>query len=60
MTYGDRLKRWAVIRLLPNMQRVTVARFVKRADADGYAIALRRLEPNTQIAVVFDTKLEPE
>lgn len=60
MTYGDRLKRWAVIRLLPNMQRVTVARFVKRSDADGYAQALCRLEPNAQLSVVFDAPEDAE
>ena len=54
MTYGDRLKRWAVVRLLANMQRVTVARFVKESDADGFAQALRRLEPQTKFIVVFD------
>ncbi|MBW4694536.1 MAG: hypothetical protein KME27_22540 [Lyngbya sp. HA4199-MV5] len=54
MTYGDRLKRWAVVRLLANMQRVTVARFVKESDADGFAQALRRLEPHVKFIVVFD------
>lgn len=54
MTYGDRLRRWAVVRLLPNMQRVVVARFVKESDADGYATALRRLQPEAIVIVVFD------
>ncbi|MBW4581315.1 MAG: hypothetical protein KME42_17235 [Tildeniella nuda ZEHNDER 1965/U140] len=54
MTYGDRLKRWAVVRLLATMQRVTVARFVKESDADGFVQALRRLEPHAKLIVVFD------
>ena len=54
MPYGDRLKRWAVVRLLAKMQRVTVARFVKASDADGFAQALRRLEPHAKFIVVFD------
>jgi hypothetical protein len=54
MSYSDRLKRWAVIRLLSNMQRVTIARFVKESDADGYAQVLRRMEPTAKFIVVFD------
>ncbi|MBD2327663.1 hypothetical protein [Alkalinema sp. FACHB-956] len=42
MTYRDRMTRWLVVRLLPNMQRVTIARFAKKSDADGYAKVLRR------------------
>jgi hypothetical protein len=55
MTYSDRLKRWTVVRLLAKMQRVTVARFVKESDADGFAQALRRLEPQAKFIVVFDS-----
>lgn len=54
MTYGDRLKRWAVVRLLAKVQRVTVARFVKESDAAGFAQALHRLEPESRFTVVFD------
>lgn len=56
MPYVDRIRRWAVVRLLPNMQRVTVARFVKESDADGYAVALRRLDPTATVIVVFDAE----
>ncbi|PSB26544.1 hypothetical protein C7B82_19540 [Stenomitos frigidus ULC18] len=56
MTYSDRLKRWAVVRLLAKMRRVTVARFVKESDADGFAHALRRLEPQATFIVVFDPR----
>lgn len=56
MTYGDRLKRWMVVRLLPRMQRVTLGRFVKKSDADGYASALRQLDPTATIIVVFDSE----
>jgi len=54
MTYRDRLNHWAVIRLLPKMQRVVVARFKHRSDADGYAVLLRRLFPDGLFVVVFD------
>ncbi len=58
MTYRERLADWAVIRLLPNFQRVVLARFRSRADADGHAIRLRQLIPNTKIIVLFDPQLE--
>ncbi|KAM3093460.1 hypothetical protein ACKFKG_18770 [Phormidesmis sp. 146-35] len=53
-SYGDRLRRWAVIRLLENMQRITVAHCTSESDADGYAKLFRRLIPNATFIVVFD------
>lgn len=58
MTYRERLAHWAVVRLLPNFQRVVIGRFRSRADADGHAIRLRQLIPNTKIIVLFDPQLE--
>ena len=37
------------------MQRLVVARFHRRGDADGYIQILRRLLPATKHAIVFDT-----
>lgn len=54
MTYAERLNHWAIVRLLPNMQRVVVARFKSRSDADGYVQALQRLIPDAAFLVVFD------
>ena len=54
MTYGDRLRRWHVIRVLPNLKQVVVARFVHESDADGYAQARRRLEPDSTFWVVLE------
>jgi hypothetical protein len=60
MRYRDRLQRWMVVRHLPQMQRATLARFSKESDADGYAQALRRLDPAGEFVVVFDPpELEP-
>ncbi|HEY9711123.1 MAG TPA: hypothetical protein V6D48_23145 [Oculatellaceae cyanobacterium] len=53
-TYRDKLKPWCVIRHLPNVQRLTVARFSRRNDADGYLQALQRLMPTAKHAVIFD------
>lgn len=54
MTYAERLNHWAVVRLLPGMQRVVVARFHHRSDADGYTQTLKRLMPDATFLVVFD------
>lgn len=56
MTYRDRIQRWLVVRLLANMQRVVIARYAKKSDADGYVQALRRLEPRSKFVVIFDTE----
>ncbi|MEG4634796.1 hypothetical protein QUB56_35545 [Microcoleus sp. AR_TQ3_B6] len=34
-TYRDRLQPWCIIRHLPNCQRLTVARFSRRPDAES-------------------------
>jgi hypothetical protein len=52
--YGDRIQRWVVVRLLPKMQRVDVARFYRFSDAEGYAQALRQLCPDDTFEVMFD------
>lgn len=54
MLYRDRLNHWAVVCLLPNMQRAVVQRFRNPSDADGYVKTLRRLVPQKQFIVVFD------
>ena len=43
--YKERLNPWALVRLLPNMQRVIVGQFRNRSDADGHLEILRRLIP---------------
>ena len=58
MTYRERLAHWALMRLLPNFQRVVIGRFRSRADADGHAIRLRQLLPDAKIIVLFDPQLE--
>ena len=53
LTYRDRLKPWCKIRQLPNRQRLTVARFTRRPDAESYLKALRRLMPAVPHTIVF-------
>jgi hypothetical protein len=54
MTYKERLKPWAVARLLPNGQWAIVGRYHSRSDADGHLQLLRQRVPNFQFQVVFD------
>ena len=54
MPYRDRLNGWAVVRLLPNFQRVVVARFRTAASANGYCRSVARLMPDGKFIVVFD------
>ncbi|MBD2200289.1 MULTISPECIES: SPOR domain-containing protein [Calothrix] len=56
--YQERLNPWAITRLLPDMQRVTVARFRTRSDADGHLQRLRQLIPDASFMVVFDYQRE--
>ncbi|WP_017651631.1 hypothetical protein [Fortiea contorta] len=37
------------------MQRIVVARFHRRQDADGYLRILRQLMPNVSHVIVFDS-----
>lgn len=60
MTYYDRLHPWCIIRLLPNMQRIVIARFRKRNDAEDHRIALQHLTPEANYAIVFDPPDDPQ
>ncbi|NEO76817.1 hypothetical protein [Moorena sp. SIO4G3] len=59
MSYSERLHPWVIVRLLPRMQRVVVARFRKRSDAEGHLKALKRLMPNAQFVIIFDVGNNP-
>jgi hypothetical protein len=59
MTCKKRLSPWIIVRLLPNMQRVTVGRFRTRSDADGHLQILQRLIPRAEMVVVFDVEEQP-
>ncbi|NEO61242.1 MAG: hypothetical protein F6J98_12670 [Moorea sp. SIO4G2] len=54
MSYSQRLHPWVVVRLLPEMQRVVVARFRNRSDAEGHLQALKRLMPDGKFIIIFD------
>lgn len=52
--YREWLNCWAIARLLPDMQRLIVARFRSRSDADGHLQFLRHQIPDGEFIVVFD------
>ncbi len=59
MSYRHRLHVWAVVRLLPGMQRAIVARYKSESDALGHANTLRRLQPDAQYRIIFDLPPDP-
>jgi hypothetical protein len=51
---------WAIVRLLPNAQRYTVAKFFNRQDASDHLRVLNRFIPVAEFEIVFETpKSEP-
>jgi hypothetical protein len=54
MPYKQRLNPWVLVRLLPNMQRMTVGQYRTRSDADGHLDILRRLMPKAKFVVMFN------
>jgi hypothetical protein len=56
MTYFDSLYPWCIIRVLPNLQSVVVARFRRRSDAEAHMQIIQRLIPSVSYKIVFDQK----
>lgn len=48
---------WCIIRQLPNIQQLVVARFRGRNDADAYRLILRQLLPRVDHVIIFDFNL---
>jgi hypothetical protein len=60
MTYLERLNPWCIVKLLPNMQRLVVARCRRRNDAKEHLQVLRRLLPSARFAIAFAPALEQQ
>lgn len=45
---------WAIVRLLPDLRRYTVARFYNRTDAQDHLRLLHRFIPAAEFEVIFD------
>ncbi|MBD0336737.1 MAG: hypothetical protein ICV62_14710 [Cyanobacteria bacterium Co-bin13] len=52
--YREALSPWCIVRLLPQMQRITIARFRRRNDADAHMRVLRRLIPQGTYVILFN------
>lgn len=52
--YYAKLHPWLIIRYLPKMQRLVVARFRQRPEVEAHLNALRRLIPEGSYQIVFD------
>ena len=50
----DYSRPWAIIRLLPDARRYTVARFYNRQDAEDHRRFLNRFMPAAELEVLFD------
>ena len=59
MTYRTLLYPWCIVRLLPQLQRATVARFRSRSQAENHLKVLRRLMPAGAFVIVFDPPAPP-
>jgi hypothetical protein len=60
-TNKDFYRPWAIVRLLPNAQRYTVAKFFNRRDAHDHLRVLNRFMPAAEFEVVFETpESEPD
>ncbi|MEA5578937.1 hypothetical protein [Anabaena sp. UHCC 0451] len=56
ISYKNRLNGWAIARVVADQQRVIVARFRKRSDADGYIQHLRQIVPDSSFEMFFDSQ----
>ena len=54
MTDKTQLSVWCIIRPQPNMQRIVVARFRRRTDAEAHLQILRQLLPTAPHTIIFD------
>jgi hypothetical protein len=54
MSYAELLHPWCIVRHLPNLQRLTVARFRRRNDALAHMQVLQRLVPGISCSVIFE------
>jgi hypothetical protein len=50
----DHSRPWAIVRLLPDARRYTVARFHNRQDAEDHRRFLNRFMPASEFEVIFD------
>lgn len=60
MTHFEKLHPWCIIRPLPNLQRLVVARCRRRSDAEAHLQIISRLIPTITHTIVFDPMPDPK
>ncbi|HEY9299207.1 MAG TPA: hypothetical protein VIQ31_23185 [Phormidium sp.] len=58
MTYYSKLHPWCIVRSLPNMRSLIIARFRRRSDAEAQLQILKANTPNVLYSIIFDTSPE--
>ena len=56
----DYSRPWAIVRLLPDLRRYTVARFHNRSDAQDHLRFLNRSIPAAKFELIFDIPTDLE
>ena len=59
MTYFNQLHPWCIIRPLPSLQSLVVARFRRRSDAQAHLQILQRMVAGATYEIIFDVTPEP-
>jgi len=54
VNYQQQLHPWCIVRLLPNMQRLIVARCRRRSDAEAHLRLLRQQIAIADFTIIFD------
>ena len=49
---------WVIYRLLPNLQRLPVAQFLSRNDAESSLRLIRQMLPDAQLILAFEVSLD--
>jgi len=61
MSYYERLHPWCILRFLPNMKWLVLARFRRRNDAEAHLRTLCYLDATIEYEIAFDPGLaQPE
>lgn len=63
MLYQDRLKKWAIVRLMPDAEHIVLERFRSASDAEGHLKILKQQMPRETLKIIFDRpqdRVEPD
>lgn len=59
MSYFNQLHPWAIVRLMPKLQSIVVARFRRRPDAEAHLRILQQMIPAVSYQIIYDMQPEP-